>query len=87
MGKEKCLPPVSHTWVCRQSSGLAGEVVQERSLTAEQVVDVLRDTTKAQEICPDGVIICNKCDDRLGGSLQQQGAIIDFKDLARRLSD
>lgn len=51
-----------HIWSCRQVEGMLGEVGKFHPLTQTQVSSVIEDPAKAAEFCPDGEIVCEKCD-------------------------
>lgn len=59
---EKCPNGEQHSWLCKTQSGLAGEKSNLKKLSDTQVSTVISDSSKSEEVCPGGIIICGNCD-------------------------
>lgn len=84
MSNERCSTD-QHDWVCKQIDGAVGEIVSERLLTENEIKNILEDRQKVNLICPNGVVICKKCDEILFGD-QSKEEDIDFKSLESKLT-
>lgn len=84
MGKEKCADE-EHEWMCAQSGGTVGEIIKTRKLSPQEVDLVRSDSRQASIVCPNGIIICDRCDQRLIKEQEERNATSDVDNLERRL--
>lgn len=71
----------THTWLCAEKKGIAGEIVTHRPLTEQEVRRVESDPHAASEIC-NGPIFCSECNAILastGSSLSILKTITEVK--------
>lgn len=75
-----------HEWMCRQTSGLAGEKTVVNQLSEEQVNKIELNSEATTEVCPGGDVVCGKCSiNFLSG--QKNSQEFDFKELTGKLNN
>lgn len=53
---------LNHTWACMQTNGNMGEIRNYTNLTESQIQLVTSDSSRAEEVCPGGSIVCSTCE-------------------------
>ncbi|MBI2621823.1 MAG: hypothetical protein HYW63_04255 [Candidatus Levybacteria bacterium] len=77
---------VDHTWVCRQTEGVLGEIQNFRILSSPQIEIIIADPAKMEEVCPGGEVVCESCEIPFAtGQPAQAASAIDFKALEGQL--
>ncbi len=86
MPKEKCQPN-AHEWTCQTTEGELGEIKLTRQLTPDQIELILTDNSKVDEVCPDGIVMCNRCEEPFipGGQVSQNQLLEMFDKLHANL--
>ena len=84
MVKERCREN-DHLWVCLQQEGVLGEIKNRTVLDIKQIESVNDNLKMAEEVCPNGVIVCNKCNQTLISSQSITRIQIDPTDLKDKL--
>ncbi len=60
-----------HEYYCAQRKGQVGEVIlYTRRLSKDDAARVISQPELAQQVCPDGEVICRRCHEGLGSTTQ-----------------